>query len=468
MHTTKFMVGYRGFKRLGSRAARWRDRTVHALCTLLFSTACVAAQQPEPVLSVATPLVERYFKTNDSKERSRLIAQLVDAGITVETVFDSLRDLRLWDDLPPLGSWSIQLPTGNSVLCSYRVPNGYRPDKSVPLIVAFGAADDHYEQIMISSPDSSPRIFSALARVVVKGGLVQSPDSMSDLARHWPTLIREIRRRIHIDSDRVYVAGDGIGGVIAWHVAIAHPSDVAGVLTIDAFPDFPYPRQSYTLLLPNLRDVAIRAMWRSPTSRANDGGEGFASAETIASINRAIIDYAAKTALPIDGGEIPDGSDAWSVLLDDGATRVLNHLRSPETARVAHWFRFPEQGHSGWIVATQIAGDIWDEDQLSIIPPTGDRDQFITETVADRLFFVGGAIDGQTVTIEARRCAGVEVRFSAKQLDFTRPIKIMCNGRKRFEGSIKPDVATLLETAFETRDFHRPVVARKAFTIRAD
>jgi hypothetical protein len=112
---------------------------------------------------------------------------------------------------------------------------------------------------------------------------------------------------------------------------------------------------------------------------------------------------------------------------------------------------------------------VWEDDQLSIVPsPATDGDRFITDTIAEKLAFVGGHINGQTITIETRRCGGVELRLGPGQVNFTQPIVIVCNGRKRFEGLIRPSITDLLESAYEDWFFRHPVYARKTFAIRTD
>ena len=86
----------------------------------------------------------------------------------------------------------------------------------------------------------------------------------------------------------------------------------------------------------------------------------------------------------------------------------------------------------------------------------------------DKLFYIGGRIEDQTIHIETKRCAEIELRLFEKMVDFQKPITVIVNGRKRHEGLIRPSTTTLLEAAFEDWEFQRVVFAKLTFSIRAD
>ena len=78
--------------------------------------------------------------------------------------------------------------------------------------------------------------------------------------------------------------------------------------------------------------------------------------------------------------------------------------------------------------------------------------------------FLGGNVKGQTVTIQTRRCARVELLLPEGLVDFDQPITVRCNGKKRFEGLVPTSIETLLETAYDDWDFQRLRLARISFS----
>ena len=171
--------------------------------------------------------------------------------------------------------------------------------------------------------------------------------------------------------------------------------------------------------------------------------------------------------VPFDQGEcgmLPRGGAA-----QDDLAAIRDKTRAKPGRTVSHWFRYPVQGDVGWLRAVKTYGDVWTEDQLSItVAPTTDRDAFITDFFKDKLFHIGGRVEGQTIFIETKRVAEVELRLFDGMVDFAKPITIMVNGRKRHEGLIDPGITTLLESAFEDWEFQRLVMARLPFSIRAE
>jgi hypothetical protein len=118
--------------------------------------------------------------------------------------------------------------------------------------------------------------------------------------------------------------------------------------------------------------------------------------------------------------------------------------------------------------AVKTYGDA-DKRSLSIaVGPTTDRDEFITDLIKEKLFHLGGRIDGQSIHIETKRIAEVELWLFDGMVDFAKPITVIVNGRKRHEGLVKPDIATLLESAYEVWEFQRLVFVKLPFSIRPD
>jgi hypothetical protein len=112
-------------------------------------------------------------------------------------------------------------------------------------------------------------------------------------------------------------------------------------------------------------------------------------------------------------------------------------------------------------------GEMWETDQLSILPAAyTDRDTFIAEIVKDKMAYLGGRIEGQLIDIEAKNCARVELFLPQGLVDFTRPVTVKCNGKRRHEGVIEPSIGTLLETAYEEWEFQHPYVARLSFSVK--
>jgi pimeloyl-ACP methyl ester carboxylesterase len=298
----------------------------------------------------------------------------------------------------------------------------------------------------------------------IGGSFHQHPAAADDL--RW--IIRELRRRIHLDSDRLYLFGFRKGGEAAWMASLFQPDLFAGVIVVASHPRLPFPQQVYPLLLPNLKDVPLAVI-----DPATDGPNAAPPSVMDAHLD-AIAELAGQTSLPIrrvtvgfDDGEygiLP----RWDAAKDELAG-IRDKARTKPGRTVSHWFRYPAQGDVGWLRAVKTYGDVWTEDQLSIaVGPTTDRDAFIADVIKEKLFHLGGRVEGQTIHIETKRVAEVELRFFDGMVDFAKPITVIINGRKRHEGLVKPNIAMLLESAYEEWEFQRLAFAKLPFSIRAD
>ncbi|MBU0719595.1 MAG: hypothetical protein KJ749_15230 [Planctomycetes bacterium] len=149
--------------------------------------------------------------------------------------------------------------------------------------------------------------------------------------------------------------------------------------------------------------------------------------------------------------------------------QILSRPQAADSGTVAHWFRYPAQGHAAWLRQAKHGGQVWEADQLAILPSvTVDRDTFIAEVVKSKLAFLGGSIDGQAVTVEARNCARFDLLLGPEVVEWSEPVTVFCNGQRRHHGLVEPSIRTLLEEAYATWDFQRLVVARLSFSINAD
>lgn len=411
-------------------------------------------------------LVHTFFRSNDGQKRARLIPAIENAANgSIEVVAEAVKEVQMWPAIPDSrGTFSFESGAEGAIEVGYQLPSGYDSTAAYPMIVCMS------DQGM-SSRSTLQRARGALGDTIDDYVLVcpvravgakfhQPVEVASDLRR----LVRKTRRQIHTDTDRVFLFGSAAGGQGAWMAAIAHPDLFAGVIVLSSYPDVPYPQQFYPLLLENLRALPVLTVWAA----ANDSSMRTRQAQ-IAAHNRAIVALAERAALPIVGVEMQRSTPGNLRPPPGEVAAMLSRRRAAPGASVSHWFRYPGQGHSGWLKQTRFRGDLWDADQLSIVAtPSVDRDRFIAEVLRERLAFLGGQIDGQTITIETRRCERIELLLPYGLLDPSLPITVRCNGKRRHRGVIRPSIHTLLETAHEQWEFQRLTAVRRSFSIKAD
>ncbi len=67
-----------------------------------------------------------------------------------------------------------------------------------------------------------------------------APSGTWTLAQHAAVVnvLKDLRRRFNVDSDRMFLLGAGEGGAMALDVGLSHPDLFAGVIPVSAVPNF--------------------------------------------------------------------------------------------------------------------------------------------------------------------------------------------------------------------------------------
>lgn len=448
--------------------------------TLAIAIPCLSwesqAQDPQntdPTPPTLDALVDQHFRTDDVAERTKLVSSIEKtAESSIEAVATAIRRVMVWEPLPGTDLFAVETASPGRVNVLWKGFNDPDPTPARPLVLCL-PADDEREDIPNRTLNRAvmtlgPAFYNACLLAAVSrsigGSFHQHPAEADDLRR----IIRELRRRIHLDTDRLYLFGFHEGGAAAWMASLFQPDLFAGLIVVASYPKLPFPQQVYPLLLPNLKDIPLLVI--APHRDETDA----AGLSVLDAHLDAILEPARLNSLPMNKAIVPfdDGKfgavPRWNAVKDAVAV-IRDQTRVKPSRTVSHWFRYPAQGEIGWLRAVKTYGDVWTDDQLSIsVAPATDRDTFVTDVFKDKLFHIGGRVVGQTIHIETKRIADVELRIFDGMLDFAKPITVIINGRKRHEGLIKPNIATMLESAFEDWEFQRLVFAKLAFSIRSD
>jgi phospholipase/carboxylesterase len=134
------------------------------------------------------------------------------------------------------------------------LPEGYTPGYAYPLIVWFhddGGDEDDVADVM---PRISERNYIGLA---LRGNVLRTMghgwttagERWARLALDLDNLILAAQERYRIHADRMYVAGAGTGGSLAWEALLRQPMRWAGAICLSgSFPSFPHPLANFRQL----------------------------------------------------------------------------------------------------------------------------------------------------------------------------------------------------------------------------
>lgn len=119
------------------------------------------------------------------------------------------------------------------------LPDHYEPGYSYPLIVWFHDDDSSETELGRFLPQISDRNYLGLA---VRGNVAREQGHGWSLANaDFPALVEQVRelcvamrRRYHVHSERIYLAGHGAGALVALAVLLAEPDWFAGAACLKA------------------------------------------------------------------------------------------------------------------------------------------------------------------------------------------------------------------------------------------
>jgi pimeloyl-ACP methyl ester carboxylesterase len=194
-------------------------------------------------------LVLQYLHpASDRADREQLLTQLKNLeGISVPVVAQMVPQLppAVEFSQEPVGtvqSFEVPAGPGETIITRYSVvlPPEYNPARTYPAVVALRAEDRTVEDTLRFWAGTAEQPGAAQRN----GYIVIAPDYASpergdyDYAESAHVIVQrslcDARRRLSIDSDRVFLSGHGMGGDAAVDLGLAHPDLWAGVIPFTA------------------------------------------------------------------------------------------------------------------------------------------------------------------------------------------------------------------------------------------
>jgi len=401
-------------------------------------------------------LTKWYFLAPERETRLRLGVQISElVGGDVKPVAEALERAQLWAPQPAgVTEFDLERASGQSTALAVRVPRGYDPQQRYPLILGLHGMNGRGEQVL--------RYLEHCLGEAIDEYLVAAP---TDYRGTWfnidpeeagdpSALLRAMRRRYHVDTERVYVFGYSAGGHGAFLLATLLTDEFAAAVSLAGTLVVPVRDQAMPLLLPNLANLPLLAVWGEQD--VGDDRRAVTPGGGIAGSNRQIRRLATGLNLPLEAVELAGVGHRNVEPPIDRLRTFLAMKRHPAPRQVGHWFRFPAQGRISWLRQRRFGGQPWAGDQISIMSrPGADLDEQITEFLTRRLAYVGGRIEGQRIEVEVRRTAELEILLNDRLIDLEQPITVTAGGKIRYEGTVEPRVTTMLEIAHRDWDLQR-------------
>lgn len=223
---------------------------------LLGSAAAVTDLDAAIRLWDARFLIREFFRENNPGRRSKLVSELESIeGVGPEQVGQLIPRMPPAIDAPGIrpgeigrvevDSPDLEVPFSYAVL----LPQEYNPRHIYPMIVTLRPAEQStFEQVRwwgvtrsLTTGEEMPGQSQRHGYIVIAPEYTDEKQTTYGYgaAAHYIVLqsIRDARRRFNVDSDRVFLSGHRMGGDAAFDIGMSHPHVFAGVIPIGGMID---------------------------------------------------------------------------------------------------------------------------------------------------------------------------------------------------------------------------------------
>jgi phospholipase/carboxylesterase len=164
---------------------------------------------------------------------------------------------------PAEGFYTSEVQTPRPLPVRTFLPTGYEPRYPYPLLVFFHGQGGNEEQILRLAPRLSRRNYICLSlrglqpsgpRVDGRPGYSWDDGSAdAQVEDYMLSAVEQARRKYHIHSERIYLAGFAEGATLAYRLALTFPERLAGVISLNGA----MPRQGPLWRWPEIRQLRV-------------------------------------------------------------------------------------------------------------------------------------------------------------------------------------------------------------------
>jgi predicted esterase len=406
--------------------------------------------------------IKTFFDTNESTQRKDLATAIAaDEAYDRSKMRDWLHAAGLFKKLEP-GRTLIQTGIGSvkALPVTIRVPKEYDAAHPYPLIYALhGTGGDADGIIAYVEKILGPQVEQFV--VAAPNGYEQVVlNAITPYTIEHRAALRDIRKTVHIDADRVYAIGYSRGGHACWTLAVTCPDEFAGIVPVAGTLLIPEYDVLFETFLPNLANTRVLCCYGAMDDGGPDGARSAAGG--VAGVNRFIKKVAEPLKLPLTLDEQPDKGHGDIVPPPADLTELLNTRRAAFPKKVEQTFRVLDQGGCYWIEPREWTGKQWTDAQVQVEFKPGEKEwdektqrQALARAIRALLAKVKGSIDGQKVRIDRKNVKEYVIWLSEGMIDWSQPVTVNDSGNKAFDGRIEPDLLLCLTQAAETWDFER-------------
>jgi len=388
---------------------------------------------------------QKFWLADSPEHATRLADDVIKSGVSFDEALSRLKAGRRYTAQQP-GIIKLMNRTRDGVehYFAVTVPDGYDPAKKYQVRFQLHGGVD-------GRADNQPRGSGAIGQLAGAEQIYVLPYSWRDApwwsddqVLNFDAIVDQLKRTYNVDENRVVVAGVSDGGTGAYYIAMRNTTPFASFLPLNGF----------VMVLANEEidngQNYLNNLRNKPLFVVNGGRDRLYPTSVVEPYTRHLM----RSGVAIDYHPQPEGehNTAWWPQVKDVFEKfVADHPRDPHPDTLT-WTASVNGGHNRahWLVI-----DEWGrrDGEHATLP---DPNNAPTVGALFENLKPSGRVDlvrkGNTVEASTKGVATLTLLLSPDKFDFAKPVTVVLNGKKAFEGRVERSVKTLLKWAAVDND----------------
>ena len=385
---------------------------------------------------------QKFWAARSPSEAERLVDGILKTGITFDEALKRLK----------LGRTYTAQPTG-VVKLSNRTKDGIEHNYALNIPPSYDPAKRYQVRYQLHGgvggrTDNKPRgtgEIGALAGAeqiyVIPYSWADEPWWSDDQILNLDAILDSLKRTYNVDENRVVVAGVSDGGTGAYYVAMRETTPFASFLPLNGFV--------MVLASEEIDDGGVfpNNLRNKPLFVINGGRDPLYPTSDIEPFVMHFKSGGVETAY-YPQPEAGHNTAWWPEMKDTFEKFVTDHPRNSDPDKLTWETATTSHNRAHWIVIDEL-GKQPDDKPMSDMNVAGNISLFLRRKAPGRVALVR---TGNTIQATTNNVTAFTLLLSPDKFDFSKPIKVVANGREVFNNRVERSVKTLMQWAARDND----------------
>ena len=394
---------------------------------------------------------DRFWAAHSPADAEARAGEIVKAGVTFDDALRRLKAGRPYST-QKTGVFTLSNRTTDQMdhFFSVNIPEKYDPAKRYQvrfqLHGGIGGRTDNQPR----GNGSIGQLAGAEQIYVLPYAWNDDPWWSDDQVLNIESILDSLKRSYNIDENRVVLSGVSDGGTGAYYIAMRNTTPFASFLPLNGF----------IMVLSNdeMDDGGLfpNNLRNKPMFVVNGGRDPLYPMYMVEPYVKHLM-----RSVDISYNPQPEAAHNtawWPQVKDTFEKFVTDHPRDPDPDKLTWETAFSTHSRAHWLIIDKLgaqSGDATDLVDINTINDPGPISDFAHIQMFNRTK-PSGRVDlvrtGNTIQAKTQGVAAFSLLLSPDKFDFSKPVKVVVNGRERFNGKVERSLETLLNWAAADND----------------